>query len=199
LRVTLRSTGPWWLGLSFTVYSAQWIGVIGFLPTIYAQAGLAPTLAGVLTALVAAANIIGNVIAGQWLHRGVQARTCLHMGFVCMAVCAGLTFATLDGTPLLPLWLRFAAIFLFSAAGGLIPGTLFAASLHLAPSQATLSTTVGLMYQCSCLGQFAGPPLIAVVATVMGGWQWTWVPLACLCGLGAVLAVGVQRCWKPLG
>jgi len=187
------------LGLSFTVYSGQWIGVIGFLPTIYAQTGVEPALAGVLTALVAAANIIGNVIAGKLLHRGVPARTCLHMGFACMAVCAVLAFAAFDGAPLLPLWLRFAAIFLFSAAGGLIPGTLFASSIHLAPSQATLSTTVGLMYQCSCLGQFAGPPLIAVVATVMGGWQWTWVPTACLCLLGAVLAVGVQRAWKPLG
>ena len=37
---TLRSPGPWLAALAFAMYSAQWLAVIGFLPTIYAQAGL---------------------------------------------------------------------------------------------------------------------------------------------------------------
>ena len=36
LRRTLQAPGPWWLALSFAVYSGQWLAVIGFLPTIYA-------------------------------------------------------------------------------------------------------------------------------------------------------------------
>ncbi len=26
----------------------------------------------------------------------------------------------------------------------------------------------------SALGQFAGPPIVAFVASAVGGWQWTW-------------------------
>ncbi|MBV9891475.1 MAG: MFS transporter, partial [Rhizobacter sp.] len=41
-------------------------------------------------------------------------------------------------------------------------------------------------------GQFAGPPLVAAVASVTGGWQWTWVATgACsLAGLLLTLALG---------
>ena len=41
LRATLSSAGPWLVALSFAVYSSQWLAVIGFLPSMYAQAGLA--------------------------------------------------------------------------------------------------------------------------------------------------------------
>jgi MFS transporter, CP family, cyanate transporter len=36
---TIRSPGPWLASSAFAVYSGQWLAVIGFLPTIYAQAG----------------------------------------------------------------------------------------------------------------------------------------------------------------
>lgn len=196
LALTLRSPGPWLVALSFMVYSGQWIGVIGFLPTIYAQAGLGAKLAGMLTALVAAANVVGNVASGRLLQRGWKARRCLQAGFVLMGLCALLAYVQVQGQPLAPLWLRFTAILVFSAAGGLIPGSLFTSAVHLAPSQDTVSTTVGFMQQWSCVGQFAGPPLVAAVATLMGGWQWTWVVTACLCAMGWLLALGVQSRWK---
>src|SRR6185312_9386259 len=40
LRQTLTARGPWLVAFSFAVYSGQWLAVIGFLPSIYAQAGL---------------------------------------------------------------------------------------------------------------------------------------------------------------
>jgi CP family cyanate transporter-like MFS transporter len=40
LRHTLAAPGPWLVALSFAVYSGQWLAVIGFLPTIYLQAGV---------------------------------------------------------------------------------------------------------------------------------------------------------------
>ncbi|HBK00034.1 MAG TPA: MFS transporter, partial [Delftia acidovorans] len=55
-------------------------------------------------------------------------------------------------------------VVLFSAAGGLIPGTLFSMAVRLAPHESTVSTTVGFMQQWSSVGQFAGPPLVAAVA-----------------------------------
>ena len=66
-------------------------------------------------------------------------------------------------------------------------------ALRLAPSEGTVSTTVGYMQQWSALGQFAGPPLVAWVAAEAGGWQWTWVVSATLSFMGAVLAYLIGR------
>jgi hypothetical protein len=93
----------------------------------------------------------------------------------------------------LPTALRFASVVMFSAVGGLIPGTLFSCALQLAPSEGTVSTTVGYMQQWSAFGQFAGPPLVAWVAASAGGWQWTWVVTALLSLAGAVLAHFIGR------
>jgi MFS family permease len=101
-------------------------------------------------------------------------------------------YATWQGEGL-PTSLRFACVVMFSAVGGLIPGTLFSCALRLAPSEGTVSTTVGYMQQLSALGQFAGPPLVAWVAASAGGWQWTWAVTATLSLAGAVLAHLIGR------
>jgi predicted MFS family arabinose efflux permease len=172
LRLTLSTPGPWLVALAFAMYSSQWLAVIGFLPSVYAQAGLAGPWVGVMTALVCAANIVGNVGAGHLLHRGLTTRQLLHAGFVSMAVAAFLAFNPLtEGLPVL----RYVAVVLFSAMGGLVPGTLFSLAVRVAPSERTVSTTVGWMQQCSSTGQFLGPPLVAWVAAQTGGWHWTWL------------------------
>ena len=53
--------------------------------------------------------------------------------------------------------------------------TLFPLAVRLAPNTRTVSTTVGWLQQFSAFGQFAGPPIVAYVASAAGGWQWTWV------------------------
>lgn len=188
LALTLRSAAPWLVALSFALYSGQWMAVIGFLPTVYAEAGLGAALAGTLTAVVALANMVGNVASGRLLQAGWTATRALRLGFGCMALCALLAYLQWRGQPLAPLWLRFGAVALFSAAGGLIPGTLFSMAVRLAPDESTVSTTVGLMQQWSSVGQFAGPPLAAAVAMQAGGWQWTWVVTCTMCVAGWWLA-----------
>ncbi len=89
--------------------------------------------------------------------------------------------------------IRFACVVMFAAVGGLIPGTLFSCALHLAPSEGTVSTTVGYMQQWSALGQFAGPPLVAWVAARVGGWQWTWCVTVTMSALGVLLADRIGR------
>lgn len=51
-----------------------------------------------------------------------------------------------------------------------------------------MSTTVGWMQQCSSAGQFLGPPLVAWVAGLAGGWQWTWVLTGTASAVGLLLA-----------
>ncbi len=192
LALTLQSPGPWLVALTFAVYSSQWLAVVGFLPTVYAELGLAAGTAGVLSACVALANVSGNIMSGRLLQRGWPAQRLLSIGFACMTLGAVGAYAVWQGEGL-PTSLRFACVVMFSAVGGLIPGTLFSCALRLAPSEGTVSTTVGYMQQLSALGQFAGPPLVAWVAASAGGWQWTWAVTATLSLAGAVLAHFIGR------
>jgi len=182
---TLRAPGPWLVSLTFAMYSGQWLAVVGFLPSIYAQAGLHGAALGVLTALAAAVNMVGNVASGRLLQKGVSASVLLYCGFLAMAMGAALAFGA--WTSDLPVW-RYAGVLLFSMCGGLVPGTLFALALRLAPSEGTVSATVGWMQQWSSAGQFVGPPAVAWLAAQAGGWQWTWTITLGFCCVGMLLS-----------
>ncbi len=190
LRRTLSAPGPWLVALTFGMYSGQWLAVVGFLPSIYAAAGVGGALLGVLTALAAAVNIVGNMASGRLLQRGWAPRSTLWLGFGAMAL--GSTVAFAPFTESLP-WLRFAGVLLFSGMGGLVPGTLFSLAVRLAPGEQQVATTVGWVQQLSALGQFVGPPVVAAVAARAGGWQLTPLVTVGCCGVGAVLAWVVGR------
>ena len=192
LRQTLAAPGPWLVAVSFAMYSGQWLAVIGFLPSIYVQSGIAGATAGVLTAAVAAVNMVGNIGSGRLLQRGVAPCRLLTIGFVTMALSSTATFAGNADAGLAPV-LRYGAVLLFSSVGGLIPATLFTLAVRLAPSERTLSTTVGWVQQWSALGQFAGPPLVAAVASATGGWQWTWAATGACSVAGLLLTAVLSR------
>ncbi len=194
LRRTLSARGPWLVALAFFLYSGQWLAVVGFLPTIYQQAGFAATAVGVLTALAAGVNLLGNVAAGRLLARGVPPGRVLQVAYATMALGAVVAFAGVG-----PPWLQYLAVLLFSAVGGLIPGTLFGVAVRLAPDNDTVSTTVGWMQQLSSLGQFLGPPLVAWLALKVGGWQWTWLVTGGCSVLGIWVARHLQREWAGRG
>ncbi len=190
LGLTLGSPGPWLVALCFAMYSSQWLAVIGFLPTIYKQAGIGEGAAGSLTALVAAANIIGNLGSGQLMQRGMAPTSLLRLGFVFAALGTFLAFG--EATAEAP-GLRIAAVLMFSAVSGVIPGALFTLAVRLAPSEHTVSTTIGWMQQWSAFGQFAGPPLVAWLASQVGGWQWTWTLTGTASLVGILLAFRLSR------
>lgn len=187
LALTLRSRPVWLMALTFAVYAGQWLAVVGFLPTIYSRAGVASTTAAWLTAVAAALNMVGNVVAGHLLEKGIAAPVLLAAGFVVMGMGTLVAFGT-DISP----WLQYAAIIAFSAVGGLIPATLFSLSIRLAPRPDAVSATVGWLQQWSSAGQFVVPPLIAWVAVAAGGWQWTGGVSAILCMAGLWLALLIR-------
>jgi MFS family permease len=191
LRRTLTAPGPWWVALAFFLYSGQWLAVVGFLPTIYAQAGYVAATVGGLSALAAGINMLGNIGAGRLLSRGVSPGVLLALGFFAMGLGSVIAFAAL-GHPVA----QYLAVLVFSGLGGLIPGTLFGLAVVLAPGEDTVSTTVGWMQQFSALGQFIGPPLVAWVATQAGGWQSTWWVTVASSVLGLMLAGRLQAAWR---
>ena len=189
LQRTLGARGPWLVAACFGLYSGQWLAVVGFLPSIYAAAGVGGGLLGVLTALAAAVNMLGNMASGRLLQRGWAPRSTLWLGFGAMALGSMLAFAAFtEGTP----WLRFAGVLLFSGVGGLVPGTLFSLAVRLAPGEQQVAATVGWVQQLSALGQFIGPPTAAALAARAGGWQLTPLLTVGCCVGGAVLAVLLQ-------
>lgn len=191
LKLTLRSRGAWAVALSFAMYSGQWMAVVGFLPSIYAQAGVAAAATAWLTALAAGVNIIGNLAAGRLLHYGLAPVALLATGFVAMALGTLVAFGV-DGHP----QMQYLAVLVFSMVGGLIPGTLFSLAVRLAPGPQAVPTTVGWVQQWSALGQFFGPPLVAGVAAQAGHWQWTWVVTGTCSVAGLWLAWQIQGLLK---
>lgn len=198
LKLALTRRGPWLVALCFAVYSLQWLAVIGFLPTMYAQAGVAVGASAALTALAAGVNMVGNIVSGRLLSAGARPERLLYVGYGVMALAAWVAYADLPG------WAgsggkfqtQFLAVLVFSMVGGVIPGTLFALAVQLAPGESTVSTTIGWMQQWSAIGQFVGPPLVALVASRTGGWQWTWVVTASCAALGLLLARQMAKLLK---
>ncbi len=65
--------------------------------------------------------------------------------------------------------------------------------MRVAPVAGTVLSTVGWMQQWSSLGQFIGPPAVAWVATLTGGWSFSWIVMAgCGC-TGLMLARALGR------
>ena len=189
LQRTLGAPGPWLVAACFGLYSGQWLAVVGFLPSIYAAAGVAGAVLGGLTALAAGVNMLGNMASGRLLQQGWAPRSTLWLGFGVMAMGSTLAFAPFtDGWP----WLRFAGVLLFSGVGGLVPGTLFSLAVRLAPGEQQVAATVGWIQQLSALGQFIGPPVAAALAARAGGWQLTPLFTVGCCVGGIVLAVLLQ-------
>jgi cyanate permease len=190
LQVILRSGGPWMIALLFGVYSSQWLAVVGFLPSIYAAAGVHGTALALLSTLAAAVNIVGNMMSGRLLRSGWSERRTLLTGYAAMALGSWLAFDSItQDAP----WVRYGGVLLFSSIGGLIPGTLFSLGVKLAPAPQLVGSTVGWMQQLSATGQFIGPPLAAALAMAVGGWQLTWLFTGACCAAGALLAWLVSR------
>jgi hypothetical protein len=111
-----------------------------------------------------------------------------------MAVGAVLAFAPWTAsTSLGATGARYFGVLLFSAVGGLVPGTLFSVGVRLAPDESTVSSTIGWMQQWSSIGQFAGPPLAALLAARTGGWESTWCVTVAFAAVGMLLATVIGR------
>lgn len=190
--ITASSWKPWIAGLVFMCYTVQWIAIIGFLPTIYLEAGLTGWLPGVLTAVAGGANAIGAVISGGLFKRGFTVLQLVIPTFVVMALMAFLTFfvdwkSVAGGF----LW-QFLCVVLFSAMGSLIPSSLTRLSVEIVPPGGSSPAVMGLMQQIYSVGSVFGPALVAALAVATGGWQSTWWMNAFFSALGIILVLSLS-------
>jgi hypothetical protein len=119
---TLLGAAQGLLMVLFALYSLMFFALFSFLPILLtARLGVSSQSAGGLSALAAAANVVGNLAAGNLLARGVSRPLLIAVAALVMGASALGIFL-----PLLGGWGAFFLCLLFSATGGLIPATLLA-------------------------------------------------------------------------
>ncbi|NKS63883.1 MFS transporter [Rhodococcus hoagii] len=173
------------IAVAFGTYSLQYLAVIGFLPTVYASGGWADTSAAILTALVVLGNIVGNVVSGVLLHRGVRPGTLIAVAATSMGLAAALVYAGWA-----PFGLSYGAAIAFALLGGLLPAAVFAAVPSAARGPREIGPVNGLVVQMSNVGSIVGPPAVAFVATHVGSWSMS--PLVLATAAAACLAAGLS-------
>jgi MFS family permease len=191
LRELIRSVwhpGPVLLGLIFACYTVQYMSVMGFLPTLLQAQGTTAQAAGMLSALAVMANAAGILGSGALIARGAKPRRLIAIACLLMIVAAsGIYLQQFPAT------LRYLLVVLLSAAGGLIPASIFALLPGMAQDRQSTATTMGFVVQCSHAGQLAGPPAVAAVAAAAGGFRLSALVLV-PCAVAALFAArGLRR------
>lgn len=173
LGAVLRARGPWLLALCFATYTAGYLCVSSFLPTLLIAGGYGQILAGTLVALVVAANVFGNLLSGWLLQKGAARGLLIAIAAAAMGGLSVVIYATGLGADA-----KLAAAFVYSFVGGLLPAAVMGGAPVHAPSPAQIGTTNGLILQWGNLGQLVAPPIFAALATA-GGWGVAaWFTLA---------------------
>ena len=184
VRVTISRPGPWLAGVIFACYSSQWLAVLGFLPRIYEQYGIQQPGAGLMSAFVGGANILGALGAGVLAHKGVKEKHLLIGALGAMAVTSFGLFAIPWQQTSNPALATFLFAVAFSAIGGAVPMLLTRMIGELAQPDGSSAVVMGLMQQIFNLGSFLGPFLIAWFAVQTGGWESSWMLTGALSLLG---------------
>lgn len=170
----LRRRAPALLAACFVLYNIMFFALFSFLPILLMQRlAVSNETAGMLSALAAAANMIGNLVAGLLLARGMSRALLIALASLAMgALALGIFLPILGGGR------AFLLCVVFSAIGGIIPAALLSAAPVASNSPGLVPVMMGLLMAGSNLGQVIGP--VAVGAAVEA-WGWT--------GAGAIVIV----------
>lgn len=185
----LRQPAPWLLGLAMMVWAAQHFALIIWLPTfLREQRGMSTLAVSLLSCLMVLVNVPGNLLGGRLLHHGTRRGTLLVVANLITGLSSFGIFLDLFSDSV-----RYALCLLLSFCGGVIPASVLSSSAGLAHTQKQVAALQGLFIQCSNLGAFLAPPLIAMLVAASGHWQdAAIVPGAAgLCGLvlGLILRI----------
>jgi len=189
LTAVTHAPGPLLLTATFGSYSSQYLAVTAFVPLILVErAGWSVPAAAAAGALVMLANITGNIAAGILLDRGLPRVRLLQVA--ALALASGSSLLMIEA---LPVALRIAGAVLFSAFGGLIPGSLFAGVARHAPSPRHVATVNGLMLQGVALGQLLGPAMTTWIVQRAGTWTAALIYLLPMAALSLLAATALGR------
>ena len=162
-----KTPGPSILGLCFAGFSIQMMSFVGFIPLwLVEHRNYGLNTASLVGALVMAANIVGCLMGGKLLGRGIQAWKLLMITSVVMSVTSIVIYN--DSIPDL---LRLSSAFIFSWISGIIPVSLYDSVRKYTPRPELIGTANGWLAQFNNLGQLSGPPILAALVLAAGSWE----------------------------
>ncbi|MBP1846709.1 MFS family permease [Rhizobium petrolearium] len=166
VRLTASRPMSWILSGIFATYSASFMAVFGFLPTLLIEdMGIGLAAASVMTALAVLANGIGNVLGGVFARWGAPRWALIAGPCVMLTMTAFIVFGHA-----FPLWMRYGASVLYAVSGGVLPATIMGSLPVYAPRRDLVGTFSGFVMQGSNIGQVFGPMLLASIVAA-SGWQ----------------------------
>ena len=181
--------GPLLVVAGFVCYSSLYQSLTAFLPTMLVTDYSVPlSQAARLGALVVVGNIIGNVCAGWLIGRGIAPWKLLTLSFIAMGLCATLVFTTATEPSV-----KIIAGFLFSAFGGMFPGTAFVLAARYSPSPAQMALMAGFMLQGAGIGQTIGPLMVSSVVEFSHDWNYANLVVVAMAGIGLACALLLRQ------
>lgn len=182
-RRPLTLAGPWWIAAVFGCYAMNFYAIMVWLPTfMVGERQLALSQASLLTAVMVASNIPGNLLGGVLMQRGLSRGTNVALAGVITALTSLVIFS--------PAWgdnVRYLACVVFSCGVGILPGSVMSAAQTHTRSAQEAGMVQGMLNQGSNIGQFVSPFLVtAFVGTDMHWERMLWM----LLGSAAVIAGG---------
>ena len=185
LITNILRAGPLLVVAGFICYSALYQSLTAFLATMLVQDyDVELTLAARIGAIVVVGNIIGNVGAGWLIGRGFTPWKLLAVSFITMGFCASIVFFEFSDPAL-----KAVFGFLFSAFGGMFPGTAFVLAARYAIRPSHMALMAGAMLQGAGIGQTLGPLMVSSVVEYFG--QWSSANLVML----AMASIGLFCAW----
>jgi CP family cyanate transporter-like MFS transporter len=156
---------------AFFAYSFNYFALVFTLPLLLTSKLDNPLGDAALFGAVAmGVSAVGHLASGPLLRSGLSIWAAIALTFAAYMLALIGVFSAGFSTPLVVI-----AASLALGVGGLAPGAIYSAAPSVAPTPATLPTTVGLFQQASNLGQFAGPIATGLIIEHLG---WQLVPLA---------------------
>ncbi len=184
LIANILRTGPLLVVAGFVCYSSLYQSLTAFLPTMLVQDyQLDLALAAHFGAIVVVGNIIGNVSAGWLIGKGYTPWKLLTVSFIAMGICASMVFAEFSQ----PLGKSIFG-FLFSAFGGMFPGTAFVLAARYSIKPSHMALMAGAMLQGAGIGQTIGPLMVSSVVEYSGHWGSANLVVASMAIIGLVCA-----------
>ena len=176
LRDVLASRSTTLLALGFATYNVQFFAAMTFLPVFLMQRlGVAVGAAGLISAAIVAACVIGNLTAGWLLSRGARPGIVMAATSVAIGAAGAGLFSAATPAPL-----AVALGFAFSAIAGMLPATILACA-GPAPTPSLAPLSIGWVVQGNYLGQVIGP---LAIGSIVGAFGWSG-------GIGLMLAAAV--------
>jgi MFS family permease len=170
VRATLARGALWLYSVAFILFTVQWFAIAAWLPTFLTETqGRTAMTAALVSALVVATNVVGNLLGAWLLYRGAPRWSLLAGANLTMGVTGALILADF-----VPDAAKIPLAIIFSTGSGVLPAAAFSGAAVHAPKPDLIAMASGLLAQGAAIGMLLGPPLMAIVVGGLGSWENAW-------------------------